>query len=243
MLAVGRHSIYMGDLAMSYKSALVGAVFAGAVSTIALSSAARADFITTVVTPFLLDFNLPSNVPFFGLHGFTQDNYTFSTSVQLSFGNWIALGQPQFNADDTGDVFQTSPGIITITYRCELPQCQGPIVTTFGFTSIGLASSSNDATGGQVLFKFDHPDGSFDTQVVSLAAGETGLQNFSFNEQNLSSVEFFAVNTEGDLLQFDNLGVTQTFVVPGPIAGAGLPGLILASGGLLGWWRRRQKAA
>src|SRR5215831_13732952 len=44
-----------------------------------------------------------------------------------------------------------------------------------------------------------------------------------------------------DLVVMDDFLYAEP-VVPGPIAGAGLPGLVIACGGLLAWWRRKRKA-
>jgi hypothetical protein len=67
---------------------------------------------------------------------------------------------------------------------------------------------------------------------VPLSAGLNNVQ-IGFSE-TMSSAGGFS---------FDYAVASTTDIVPAPIAGAGLPGLIFAGGGILRWWRRRQRTA
>jgi len=95
-----------------------------------------------------------------------------------------------------------------------------------------------DLSGSGILIRVD-PSNASNGQTTITDIGGGLFQFVSFFDL------FTDLSVDGGQNFIPSQGSThvEAVGVPGPVAGAGLPGLILASGGLLGWWRRRKKTA
>jgi hypothetical protein len=186
----------------------------------------------------LFNFTSATGPSFSSAAGMIDNLLSYNPALQGAITSISATADKNVTLTGVSTVFQANGFNLLIEqddkfYRASgnpIPfNCTSSISCSSGF----LAASATGLTASAFSL-FDFTTNTLDPSVHPNFAGDAIKFGVFFSPNIGAGQSVTAV--------YDNLGLTIQSV-PGPIAGAGLPGLILACGGILGWWRRRQKVA
>jgi hypothetical protein len=176
-------------------------------------------------------------------------------SVHVSgMGFYAAEPTNQDSPPNTNTLYSTPGGTWSFQFDVIAPLASNPVtVTNFSFFSNNILVSDpltsvlfSDAEDGG-LFSLFFSSGSvnfFGNPVGGPFGGLNGppvSPPYSLSPGIYDIAGLFAFS--GESTSEGGGGTIQVSAVPGPIVGAGPPGLVMAFGGLLAWRRRRNQAA
>lgn len=190
------------------------------------------------------DPNLPTGYAPYNVQQLNGKIYVLYAKVDPATGKAVpGLGSgfvDVFNLDGSPGL---PNGLIRLISRGNLNAPWGIALAPLGFGPFSgalLVGNHGDGT----ISAFDPNTGSFLGQLLDPFGNPITIDGlWALDFRDFSEGLFFDAGLNGgvDGLFGELQPVLANFGVPGPVTGAGLPGLILAVGGLLGWWRRRKE--
>jgi hypothetical protein len=254
-----RRLILEGWLVMTKLSRAVIACISATMMLPSVASIAAADTFTYQLNGSYAESNGgPSLVPYGGTLGPT--GYTFGVQLGLSLSGTGAFDSYSidihFFFDALGSSFNgyqkildfqnrtSDSGLYSLDRSLQLFAASGtgdPHAGTAGpvFTNGTMADLLLTRNASGLFSAFVNGNFAFsvmDTDGATTFSGPGNIMYFFMDD--LQTLMNFPPEAGSGFVDFIQV-TTPAAAVPGPIAGAGLPGLILAGGGLLGWWRRR----
>jgi hypothetical protein len=187
------------------------------------------------------------------LGGETGANLTISgtTTINASAGTIVTVGGVMYSVFNVTSYSENNAGVVTINGITTGPDAGAVVVLNFDTTSnvnLGGSVVLSNLTADQVLWNFVGGSGLTGGPAVMLTNNKQLFQGDILDPNGSMDINgatldgrFFGGDSADDQI-VSNAFITQPpSPVPGPVAGAGIPGLVLACGGAIALARRRRR--